>query len=158
MSTRINDLCDSIVTAIRDAWFPVSPDLVERVYEVDLDAATFLGRRVYVTPEAYANQGPANRREDTEDLTAVLLIAERHTLSGAASKEWLDERVKWVQDVVVGTLDRVRNQPAILGTPATGGGYWPQSREVEVYDRESLVERKLFLSVVSITFRHLYAP
>lgn len=152
MSTRINDLCDSLVTAIRDTWFPISPDLVSREYEVDLDSATFLGRRVYVFPDLYATPEPASRSEDYEDLTVQILVAERCADVGAVSKDWLDSRVQWVQDVIVGYLDRVRSEPAILGD------HWPQSREVEVYDRESLVERKLFLSVVSITFRHLYTP
>jgi len=139
MAARIVDLCDAVVALL--------PTGAERVYEVSIDAETLEGRAVYVFPSKYGYLEVLTRADDQSEYAVSVLIAERYPDAGPAPKAWLDERVEWVQDNVLDVLDDPRGAEPVEG-------YVPWQSEVQtVYDVEELVNRKLFLSVVVITYR-----
>lgn len=148
MSSRVLDVCDACVTAISAAWSPAGNDSVSRVYEVDLDAATLTGRKVYCFPAGSAWLEPGTRAGDLHDEKVQVVVVERYPDAGAVPTAWLDTRVAFVQDSVLDLLDDSRSSPGPVP------GYWCQESSVDVvFDLEELVQRKLFLSVCSFTFR-----
>ncbi len=146
VSSRVLTVCDACVAAISTFWSPTGDDSVERLYEVDLDASTLTGRKVYVFPAGTAWVELGTRAGDVHDERVQVLVVERYTDAGPATKQWVDERVEFVQDAVLDLLDDPREQPVT--------GYWCQESAVDpVYDIEELTQRKLFLSLASFTFR-----
>lgn len=146
VSARVLDVCDACVTAISVVWPPTAPDSVSRIYEVDIDAATLTGRKVYVFPAGSGWVELGTRLGDIHDEKVQVVVVERYTEAGAVPASWLDDRVEFVQDYVLDTLDDPRGEPV--------PGYWCQESSVDVvYDLEELVQRKLFWSVSSFTFR-----
>lgn len=146
VAARVLDVCDACVAAIAAAWSPAGDDSVSRVYEVDIDAATLAGRKVYVFPAGMAWVELGTRLGDVHDEKVTVVVVERYGEAGAVPAAWLDSRVEFVQDAILDVLDDPRGQPV--------PGYWSQESAVEVvYDLEELVQRKLFWSVASFTFR-----
>lgn len=139
MGARILDLCDAVVALL--------PAGAERVYEVSIEAESLATRVVYVFPTTYGYLETLTRKDDQSEYKVSILIAERYTGAGAAPNAWLDERIEWVQDNILDVLDDPRSSEPV-------DGYVPWQSEVSpVYDIEELVQRKLFLSVVVITYR-----
>jgi hypothetical protein len=155
MSARIVEVRNAVVTRINGAWTSRGSidDAVSGPWRLDLDTKKVKGRQVYVFPSSYSG-GPENRLEDENDYTLVVLVAEVYRGTGDPPDEWLDERAlfcEWLANEVLGDPRAER----LLAEPSDpGSGLWPESVEVTtVYDVDELVQKKLFLSVLTATFR-----
>jgi len=158
---KIITLCDQLVTTLEAAW-PTrgADDLVRRVYlaPVNLDRAEpWAGRRVYLFPAAYRDD-PATRAEDSREYTVGVWVAERYPDEMAADsddcRDWLDERVGFVETQVYDALDFGRRDK----TPKLqfdGRRVWTDAARVTAYDWERLNALELFLSQLEFTFREL---
>lgn len=155
MAARIVEVRNAAVTKIGNAWVSrgSADDAVSGPWRLDLDTKKLKGRQVFVFPSSYLG-GPANRLEDQSDYTLVVLVAEVFRGTGDVPDAWCDERAlfcEWLANTVLGD-PRGERLLAVEGDPDSG--LWPESVEVTtVYDVEELAERKLFLSVITATFR-----
>lgn len=150
---RITEVCDGVVALVEDWWGPTSPDDVSAPVEFDLDTAKLDGRKVWVFPASYAG-APVNRGEDQGDYSLTITVAELYPDAGAIDKAWFRERVKFCEDLLA-AITNVRG-PNLLSDEADPDrtGLWAQESGVTtVYDVELLTERKLFLSVLNVTYR-----
>ena len=152
MSARIIDVRDALAERINDAWAADMEDADEVLtpYRFDIDSATHTGRKVYVFPSTYTGV-PATRADDQNDYGLVVIVVERYTLAGDPPDEWIDERVTWCE-WLLGIVGNARGDRLL----ATGDddGLWPETAEcTTVYDLEELSERKLFVSVITLTLR-----
>lgn len=151
-TARINEVCDAVVQKIKHAWGPKDPDDIERAYQIPLQVDKILGRRLYVFPAKYASLEPANRAEDLREYTVPMLAVERYTAQGQPDRNWLDERVNWVEEMIWQLCENPRDSAPLLGT------LWPQTSDVDVYDPDLLNLKKLFWSEIEIVFREVAAP
>lgn len=150
---RVVEVAQAVADGISARWSPVSPDAVQRVYEVEIgttpeDASLIAGRQVYVFPGSYFTDYPATRGRDTLAHDITVVMAERYTAAGPVPAAWLDERLYWAEQTVWLYLDSPRVTPVLAGV-------YPFRAEVLAYDLEELVGRKLWLSVVSATLREV---
>lgn len=155
MAARIIEVRDAVVTKIGNAWVSRGSidDAVTGPWRLDIKTKDHAGRQVYVFPSTYTG-GPTNRLQDQNEYTLVILVAEVNRTAGDPTEAWMDERAlfcEWLANTVLGD-PRGANLLAVDGDPDTG--LWPESVEVTaVYDVEELAERKLFLSVITATYR-----
>ncbi len=115
----------------------------------DIASETLLGRKVIIVPVSYLT-GVANRTEDRGDYQLVVVVVERYTEQGPATDEWVDDRVMWCELLMTHITDP---RAAKLLATNDEDGLWPDVSDVLVYDVEELTQRKLFLSVITVTFR-----
>jgi hypothetical protein len=158
VSARIIELCDAAVDALVAAWpgGPTLPDAVTRVYgaEVvlseDYESALIRGRQVYVFPATYSNKRILDRKSLLNQYAIAVLVVERYTDgAGKPLDEWMDERVEFVQDAILGTLGDIRLR--LLGTLAIDP---EQLGSVDViYDRDLYMQRKTFWSQCSFVYQ-----
>lgn len=149
MASRIVEVCDAVVAVIAAAWTPTAPDAVSREYDADIDSKKLTGRKVYVFPASYTNPEPASRSEDINDYAVAVMVVERYDpeQQGRIPNSWVDDRIAFVTDKVYGPLSDARSVTLL-------GELYPFTAEVDpVYDVDELRSRKLFLSVVNLTFR-----
>lgn len=153
MAARITEVRDAVAERVRSWWGPTGADEVVALYRVQIDADELVGRKVYVIPTTFAGV-PADRGEDQDDYTFAVIVAEKYPSESAGdpAEAWVDERVAWCERLLQGVLGSARGT-RILAASATGG-LWPEAAELTaVYDVEELAERKLFLSVLTVTYR-----
>lgn len=152
MAARITEVRNGVVDKITSAWGPTGNDAVIGLTRVDIDSKAVAGRKVYVFRSGYSTT-PADRGEDQGDYTVAVMVVERYTGQGDPPETWIDDRVDWCEWLV-----RLLGDPRGDRLLATAGdpysGLWPQSAEVTVvHDIEELAEKKLFVSVLSVTYR-----
>lgn len=151
---RIIEARDALKQLIDTHW-PVedresADDEVLTPWVFRVEAEKVKGRKVFVFASAYTAE-LATRASDRGDYTFVILVVERYREQGDPPDEWIDGRVNFVEWLSNVTGD-VRG-PRLLATNSRDG-LWPEVAEVEtVYDTEELTERKLFVSVLNITYR-----
>jgi len=157
MAAQITTLCDALVTQVLAAWNTSispssvsSPDSVSWEFLAEIDSDTLTGRKVFLFPGPDYSNGPATRGEDEWVYAVAALVVERYTDAGTPTKDWIKERVEFVQDIVSGSLDFVRSYLDISGREI-----WTQENTVTVYDPEKLEKQKLFWSEVKFEFREI---
>lgn len=160
MAARIIDLADAAAAAIEAAWSPVAPDAVTREYAPDVvtnpdDPAVVTGRRVYVLPAGYGDEGFATRAELDKRYTLSVMVVERYADGpGPVPTAWVDERVAFVEEMVW----RVLRDPALT---LLDGDVIPATEDTAevtaVYDFAELPEKLLFVSVARFTFMEIAA-
>lgn len=154
---RIDEVVDGVAAAIEATWSPTAPDevLVEDEFRIITDPSdpdVIKGRKVYVLPETYDTPEPASRGEDFQDYGVVVLIAKLYSAAGRPTKAWVRAERYWVEQNIYRPLTDPRN--VLLPASASGGLYAVAPSSVDPpYDVDELRERKLFLSLVRITFR-----
>lgn len=154
---RIDEVVDGVAAAITDLWAPVGPDevVVDDDFKIVTDpskADVITGRKVYVLPESYDTPEPASRGEDFQDYGVVVLIAKLYTDGGRPTKAWVRAERYWVEQNIYLPLTDPRN--VLLPESDSGGLYAVAPSGVDPpYDVDELRERKLFLSLVRLTFR-----
>ncbi len=139
--------CDKLAAVIAAAWNPTAPSAVLRCYQFTFDTEATTGRRVYVMPTDYGNE-PATRSEDDWRHKVTVVIAERYTVAGEVSTEWIDERVDFVYDRIVDGLDYSHAGPLVW----SGRSVLTLGADVEVCDLDTLRTKKTFWSVVNLEF------
>lgn len=155
MAARIVEVRGAAVARVNDAWTDRASvdDAVSGPWRLDIDVAKHKGRKVYVFPSSYTG-GPATRAEDQNDYTLAVVVAEVYRGGGDPPDDWIDARalfVEWLANTVLGD-PRAGRLLAVEGDPDSG--LWPESAEVTtVYDLEELTQKKLFFSVLTITYR-----
>lgn len=154
MAARIVEVRNAVVARILAAWVGRgADDNVTGPYRLDIDTKKLKGRQVYVFPSSTTG-GPAYRGDDQNDYTLVVLVAEVYTGKGNPPDAWVDARVEfceWLNQTVLGD-PRAPRLLAVEGVEDSG--LWPETAEVTtVYDIEELAEKKLFLSVLGVTYR-----
>ncbi len=161
---RINAIADAVAANVLALWLassspPGADDGVERVYETEIrlqDANTpFVGRHVYVFPTHY--QAPAadevggrqaTRAQSYRDYRVAVLVVEQYRDGPApVPTAWIDARLAFVEQVVWAPLQDPRRGPILAGVFPWGAS------EVITYDVDELVQRKLFLSVITASLR-----
>lgn len=157
MAARIVEVRNAIVTKVGNAWVSRGSidDAVTGPWRLDIDTKKLKGRQVFVFPSTYTGN-PANRAQDQNEYTLVLLVAEvyRGTPAGDPPDAWIDERVLFCEWLANDVLGNPRAERLLAVEGESESGLWPESVEVTtVYDVEELAERKLFLSVITATFR-----
>lgn len=144
MAARIVEVRNALAAAITTWWTPSAPDAVLTPWRFDLDSKTHTGRKVYVFPSEYARENVARGREQC-DYAFALIVAERYEEQGQPPDSWTDERVEWCESLLE-HLDTPGN--LLLSS------LWPQEAAVTtVFDLEELSARKLFFSVLNLTYR-----
>lgn len=164
---RVNEVRDALAARIEAAWIPYATSIVTpatatqraRAGEQDevITAARWeikervhRGRKIYVVRDRLAGR-PGTRGEDEQDYGFLVFVAEFYRDQGEPPDEWVDERVEFCEWLL-----------RLLGNPRAGrllpdsasGGLWPQEAEITVVvDREELDERKLFASMLTLTYR-----
>ena len=136
MAARILDVCDALVAAIQAAWSPASPDGVERGYVSKIKVGELTGRRVYVFPLRYSDS-PASRSENLTDYSVGVVVVERYRDAGVPDKDWTDERVTFVEEVVYSALDFGGDEDVLV--VAGHKGLWTESADVTVYDPAAML-------------------
>lgn len=122
MAARIVEVCDLAVDRIREGWGDPAPAAVERcyLYQVPDERSgldSLAGRIVLVYPppdEAYIDGGPVTRRRNDAGYRVVVTVIEPYTGTGRPPREWVDERVAWVEAEVYAKLGD--NRTMIGGT------------------------------------------
>lgn len=144
MAARIVEVRNALAAAIR-AWdTPSHADEVLTPWRFDLDTKALTGRKVFVFPSEYAVENIARQAEQAS-YSFVLVVAEKYEEQGQPGDAWVDERVLWCE----GLLQLLDDPEALLL-----GSLWPQESAVAtVCDIEELTARKLFFSVLNITYR-----
>lgn len=148
---RIIEVRDAIKTRINELWHPDDregpDDEVLTPWVFRIAAATIRGRKIFIFPSAYLSE-MATRKSDQGDYTYVLFVCERYREQGDPQDAWIDERVSFCEWLVNAVGDA--RGPKLLDT------LWPETSGVElVYDTEELTERKLFCSVLNVTYREI---
>ena len=145
MAARIVEVRNALAAAISAWWAPSAPDAVLTPWRFDLDSKTHTGRKVYVFPSEYATENVA-RGFEQGDYAFALVVAEKYEEQGQPSDAWTDERVEWCESLL-----------ALLSNPASrllDNALHPQDAAVTtVCDIEELTARKLFFSVLNVTYR-----
>ncbi len=159
---RIDEVCDAVVAKIAAIWGvdsqPPNGVQVDDDPEIVTDpteANVIQGRQVYVLPDAYDNPESSARGFDWNDYTVVVIIARLYTDAFAETplKEWVRAERYWVEQTIYQPLTDIRGE-RLLPDSDSGGLYPVSPSGVETpYDSEELRERKLFFSVVRVTFR-----
>lgn len=157
-------LGDELVSKIRTAWEPASPDDVGRVFDVPVTeetAATLLGRRVFVIPMGWREE-PASRIKNKWMHHFLILTIEKfpETQSGLPDLEWADERVEfvlgmkgWLDYPADGAILRFANTHVATLTRTPQRSVWTENfEEVEVYDPEMLKDHGLFWSTIEVFY------
>jgi hypothetical protein len=152
MAARILDVCDSLVAAIAAEWNPTAPDGVERGYVSPIKVGELLGRRVYVFPLRYSDS-PASRTENLTDYGVGVVVAERYADSGVPGKDWADERVTFVEEVVYSALDFGGDKDVLV--VGAHKGLWTETADVTVYDPVALNKDHLFWSELAFGFNEV---
>lgn len=151
-------LCDALVADLAGRWSPVAPDAVSREYLTEARLESLTGRRVWIFPATYADR-PASRGEELSDYRVAVVVTEKlpwqTAVTSAVLKEWADERVDFVRELIADGFDFGRETGRGLLT--TGGReLWTAEVEpVEVYDPALLETKKLFWSAVEFTFQEI---
>lgn len=140
---RIIQVIDAMVSRIAAAWTSrEGDDGVSREYLAPLNLASLAGRKVWLFPVHYTD-GVASRGENLTDYTIAAIIAERYTGSEPEPpKEWIDERVAFVEQVVYGGCDFGDSVAALV--PGTGREVYTQTMDAPVYDVEQLSKKQIF--------------
>ncbi|WP_157369528.1 hypothetical protein [Zavarzinella formosa] len=159
VAAQILSLADALVEQVLAAWNAsiapatvTAPDLVEWVFIATGIDDKMTGRKVFLFPGLNYSNSPATRGEDEWIYGATALVVERFPgdTAGPPSKEWIAERVQFVQDIVSGALDFVRDLLMIDGRLIT-----TQTNDVTMYDPDKLNQEKLFYSTVVFEFREI---
>ena len=151
-------LCDALVASLTARWATAAPDAVSREYLTDAKLETLTGRRVWVFPAEYTDR-PAARAEDLNEYRVAVVVTERYAAQAAATsaalKEWADERVDFVRELIVDGFDFGRH--GVNGLLAVGAReLWTAEIDpVEVYDPALLETKKLFWSSVEFVFQEI---
>lgn len=144
MAARIVEVRNALAAAISAWWTPTAPNAVLTPWRFDIDTKTHTGRKVYVFPSEYLRENIARGAEQA-DYTFAVLVAERYEDQGQPPDSWTDDRVEWCESLLE-QLDTPGN--LLLSS------LWPQEAAVTtVFDLEELTARKLFLSVLNVTYR-----
>lgn len=157
-TSRDLTLIDKLVTEIETAWVPQEPDQVTREYLANIsekDLHQLLGRRVHLFPMAYETQDD-NRSENRYGYRVGVIVVERFEDADKATservKEWLDERLDFVETQLIDGLDYGGGGLLVLGARR----FWTESIEIpQRYDIDLLVEKKLFRCDLGFMFREL---
>lgn len=132
-------------------------------WEIQFDTsepAEMVKRFVTVMPTAYRPVAPASRKDNnTFDVDMSILIVEKYTGSKPKTpKEWVNERVTWVQEKIFNPLVNTENPLMLEIHPNSSdiAQYWSQTCEVtEVCAIDWLRHNKIFWSEVEATFRRI---
>lgn len=157
-TSRDLTLIDALVDAIDTAWNPSSPDSVERQYLANIsekDLKDFIGRKVILFPLEYETED-ANRSENQYGYGVGVEVLERFEDAGKATdlavKEWLDERLDFVETQLIDALDYGGGGLLAIGSRRL----WTESIETPArYDIELLAEKKIFRCSLKFKFREL---
>lgn len=154
MTARVDQLCDMAKAVIRTAaaarplyWdgqattITVTCDDVPDIDGDDLPTGTLY---VVIWADGYSDGGPLARDTDARDYRLRFLVVEKCPDAGRVPNEWRRERSAWVDEVIVNALSDARDE--------LDGAYALTLDDV-TFDQEELLERWLFWTVVSITFR-----
>lgn len=156
MAARITEVRDAVYDLVDNAWVSRSgpDDLVVKASRLDIRARDHAGRKVYVFRSAVLGV-PVSREHDQDDYEIGLLVVEKPTDAGDPDEAWVDQRVEFCQWL----LDTVGNAREVRLLPASAsGGLWPQAAQIDVVcDVEELSERKLFVSLLTVTYREFAA-
>lgn len=150
MAARVDQLCDQ-VKAVIEAAARVRPLAGTEIVVTcdptpDIDGDTMAAGRMQVViwwGRHTDAESPA-RGVDARDYEISILAVEKCGDAGRVPNNWLRERTEWVEECVRRPLANARER--------LDGAYPLTEGDVEL-DREELVERWLFWTVVSITYR-----
>jgi hypothetical protein len=151
---RIVEVCDAVVTKVGNWWVSRenAEDDVTAPFDFDLDTAVLAGRQVWVFPSTYTGD-PVTRGEDLNDYTVVITVAEMFASEGAITTTWVRARIAWCETLLT-LLGDARGERLLAVEGEPDSGLWPQTAEATtVYDLEELADRRLFLAVLTITYR-----
>jgi hypothetical protein len=154
MAARITEVRDAAADRVREWWDPTGPDEVRGCYRFDYDSRTAAGRKVFVLPVSYTGS-PVTRREDADDYALAVVVVERFPAESAGDPDeaWVDERVEWVEDLL-NLLGNARGANLLADPGDPTSGLWPETAEATaVCDLEDLMEKKVFLAVLNVTYR-----
>jgi len=144
MAARIVEVRNALAAAITAFWTHSSPDQVRTPWRLDYTVKTLTGRKVDVYPSEYLTENVA-RNFEQGDYTFAIVVAEKYEEQGEPTDAWTDERVAWCESLLEHLNDPANQLLSSL---------WPQEAAVTtVCDLEELTVRKLFFSVLSITYR-----
>lgn len=150
---RLLDVCNRVVTTIRDAWKDCDPQAVQRNWLPDYDAKTLTSRRVSVYPVS-ANQALRDSRGTVfNEYQIAVIVADKYALPGDPSDEWLDATAVFVGQI----FDRLSDETVDpIFTGITKGTMWPESAEITaVYDVDRLRQDKLYVAEFVITYQEI---
>lgn len=154
MAARITEVRNAVAELIDVLWVAresADDEVIARTL-FELDSATLAGRKVYVMRSAFTG-GPVNRTEDQDDYTIALMVVERYAGQGPPPEEWIDERVEWCE-WLLRQLGNPRGDRLLAEPGEPDSGLWPEVAEVaEVHDVDELTTRKLFASLLTLTYR-----
>lgn len=157
MAARINEVRDALAERVREIWGPTAPDEVVACHRVEIDSRKIAGRKVYVFGTAYGGYPVTRATNEYEYALSILVVEKFADPDGEAATEvtdeWIDERVAFVDALVVGLTD-ARAANLLTDEDDDSVGLWPQTYDVQaVLDTRELTEKKLFVSQLDITYR-----
>lgn len=154
MAARVDELCDAAKARIEAAAAanPIAGTTVtvsvDDDPDVDPDELAAGEMLVFVWWASYRDAGPADRDEDATAYTLVFLAVEKcgadDLESGRVPTAWRRVRSEWLDAVLVRSFGDPRERLADTA-------YADALEDVE-FDRDELVERKLFWCTVTVTF------
>lgn len=156
-ATGITAVRDALAALIDELWDTDDPaDEVVTKSSPDIDTSALKGRKVYVLRASRADE-VANRGEDANDYTLVILVVEKFRNQGEAPEEWIDERVAWVE-WLLNAVANPRGTRLLADEDVPGSGLWPQEAELAVVLDAEEIGRGLFASQINVTYREQVEP
>jgi hypothetical protein len=150
ITSEIIEACNAVVDKIQTS--ASTSATVTRVYLAPENLATITGRKVYVFPTGYGSS-QETREADRWTYSIWCRIIEKYTDPGEPTVAWMDDRVNWVREHVIGALD-IGNKTLAISAERTA---WTTSTEAEVYDSANMENEHLFIADVKFEFTEILA-
>lgn len=150
---RVDAVCDLVAAALA-AKLPIgdsTPFDADTPTAIVVDPSSpdvIVGRKVFVFPAAYSQIEQLTRANELNGYLLRVLVVNRFTDPGPATKAWTRAQKKWVQDQVYDVAQPSRMDERLLAD------YWCQTAGVmEVCDPDKLRAHRLFWSEIDLEFR-----
>ena len=155
-TSGILTLGDAIVSAVSTLWNPSAPSAISRVYQIpdSVNVKSIDGRQVWLFPVEYSDE-TANRLEDVNTYKFVFVVAEKYASAGNPPVSWVDDRVDWVSDSLIGWIQYGRDDSHPLLSVGTREIFLAEIAPVMVYEPDELIKRGMFWCEFEATFQEL---
>lgn len=151
---RLIEVCDGVRDVIDAGWDSAEPDEAVRDYVTEATLATLTGRKVYVLPAGFTPTiDRPTRTEVTNEYRVSVRVMEKYgeatkPQTDVSLKTWLDERVRWVELVLVPLLDKDDRADLLLSS------LWAETIDVpNLPDPDLILGAGVFWAEIEVAYR-----
>ena len=144
---RLTEVAEGVAALIRAGWEPAEDDEIAREYVDESKFADLRGRKVIVFGTGFREAERVSRTEVVNEYDVTVVVVERFEDKGVPLKEWLDERVYFVEQELFNRLNVDQPGELLLGS------LWAETVDVPECPDPDLVLRKIFWAEVAVSYR-----